>query len=130
MSHITIVHLVVELRSRHLTAAEAQHRVLLGWSRTLYVGNVHDVSRIEAELLSDRRLRARNIHHIHLVAHELVRLSLLKFDVLQGVLGVQRILRTSLRRELDALRHSPLDVVNLHLIVWLIFKTEVELSRI
>lgn len=128
--HITVVHLVVELRSRHLTAAEAQHRVLLGWLRALDIINVHDVSRLEAELLPHGRHTAGNIRHIHLVAHELGRLGMLVLDVLQVILRVERILGRSLGRELDALGHGPLDVVDLHLIVWLVVESEVELSRV
>ena len=85
MRHITVAHLIVKLGAWHLGAAEAQHRVLLGRLRALNIRDVHDVSRLIAELLANCRLRARNIGDIHLVTNELGRFGRLKFGVLQVV---------------------------------------------
>ena len=80
-------------------------------------------------MLSNGRLRARNIRHVHLVSDELVGRWCLILGLLQIIPRIERVLRLTLGRELDALRNCPLDVVHLHLIVWLV-QANVQLARV
>ena len=88
-----------------------------------------DVSRCQVSVLVLHGPGTFNVINILLVTQEARRLRLDECDALHFVVRVQRISRHPGRSEFDALRLGKKNVVRLHLVVWLVGETDVQLAR-
>ena len=84
------------------------------------VFDVHDVSCCYVRVLLFARCGALNVFDLHLVSDESEGFWCQEFSVLQFVFRVQRISIDSLSLKLDTLRLSTLDIINTHVVFWLI----------